>query len=232
MEAKIYIPTSLAEITLEQYQYLMKISNPKDDEDTQARKMISVLCKIPLSAVVKIERNSILELLQKFNKMFETYEQTIIHRFKLGGVEFGFIPALENMSWGEYMDAEKYMGDWQTMNNAMAVLYRPIIKAKGERYQIEEYESSINYSEVMKAMPLNVAISANVFFWSLGMDLLEGTMNFLQETMKEMTKEELKIIANELNLQNDGDGIHQYMQLQREMLLSSMKSLNFPFIKP
>jgi hypothetical protein len=231
MEAKIFVPTSLSEITLEQYQYLMKITSAKDDEDTQARKMISVLCKIPLSAVVKLERNSVLELMQKFNKMFENYEQTLIHRFKLGGKEFGFIPALENMSWGEYMDAEKYMSDWQTMNNAMAVLYRPITKSKGERYQIEEYESSINYSEVMRAMPLNVAISANVFFWNLGMDLLDGTMSFLQETMKEMNKEELTIIANELNLDSDGVGIHQYMQLQREMLQSSMKSLELPFIK-
>lgn len=230
MEAKLYIPTSLSEITLEQYQYLMKISSPTDDEDTQARKMISVLCKIPLSAVVKIERNSIMELIEKFNKMFENYDQSLVHRFKLVGTEFGFIPSLENMSWGEYMDAEKYMSDWKTMNNAMAVLYRPIIKTKGERYSIEEYESSINYAEVMKAMPLNVAISANVFFWSLGMDLLDGTMSFLQEQMKEMTKEELTIIANELNLDKDGGGIHQYMQLQKEMLRSSMKSLNFPFI--
>jgi hypothetical protein len=230
MEAKIYIPTSLSEITLEQYQYLMKITNAKDDEDTQARKMISVLCKIPLSAVVKIERNSIMELLEKFNKMFSSYEQDLIHRFKLGGREFGFIPSLETMSWGEYMDAEKYMSDWQTMNNAMAVLFRPITKSKGERYQIEEYESSINYSEVMKAMPLNVAISANVFFWNLGTELLDATMNFLQEQMKEMSKEELQIIAKELNLTNDGAGIHQYMQLQREMLQSSMKSLDLPFI--
>ena len=231
MEAKLYIPTSLSEITLEQYQYLMKITSPTDDEDTQARKMISVLCKIPLSAVVKIERNSVLELVQKFNKMFETYEQTLIHRFKLAGREFGFIPALENMSWGEYMDAEKYMSDWKTMNNAMAVLFRPITKTKGERYSIEEYESSINYAEVMRGMPLDVAISANVFFWSLGMDLLDGTMSYLQETMKEMTEEELTIIANELNLDKGGGGIHQYMQQQKEMLRSSMRSLNLPFIQ-
>ena len=226
----MFIPTSLSEITLEQYQYLMKITLPNDEEEVKARKMISVLCKIPLSAVLRIEYTSILELMEKFKLLFENYDQKLVHRFKLGSSEFGFIPALESMSWGEYMDAEKYMSDWQTMNNAMAVLFRPIVKAKGEKYSIEEYESSINYSEVMKAMPLNIAISANVFFWNLGMDLLEGTMSFLETQMKEMTKEELTIIANELNLQNDGVGIHQYMQLQRETLLNSMRSPNFPFI--
>lgn len=231
MEAKLFIPTSLNEITLEQYQYLMKISSPNDEEEVAARKMIAVLCKIPLSAVYKLQYSSVLELVNKFTKMFENYDQKFIHRFKLGGVEFGFIPQLESMSWGEYMDAEKYMSDWQSMNNAMAVLFRPITKRKGEKYDIEEYESSINYSEVMKGMPLDVAISANVFFWTLGIDLLEGTMNFLQEQMKEMNQEEQEIIAKELNLGKDGDGIVQYMQQQKEMLLSSMKLLSSPYIK-
>ena len=155
MEAKLFIPTDLSEITLEQYQYLMKITSPNDEEEISARKMISVLCKIPLSAVYKLQYASVLELSNKFSTMFETYDQKFIHRFKLGGVEFGFIPQLESMSWGEYMDAEKYMSDWQSMNNAMAVLFRPITKKKGDKYEIEEYESSINYSEVMKGMPLD-----------------------------------------------------------------------------
>ena len=231
MEANLTIPTSLSEITLEQYQYLMKISSPTDETEVAARKMISVLCKIPLSSVYKLQYASVLELSNKFSTMFESYDQKFIHRFKLGGVEFGFIPQLESMSWGEYMDAEKYMSDWQTMNNAMAVLFRPITKKKGDKYEIEEYESSINYSEVMKGMPLDVAISANVFFWTLGIDLLEGTMNFLAQQMKEMSKEEQEIIAKELSLDKDGDGILAFMQQQKEMLLSSMRSLNLPYIK-
>lgn len=231
MEATLTIPSSLSEITLEQYQYLMKISSPNDEEEVAARKMIAVLCKIPLTAVYKLHYASVLELVDKFSKMFENYDQKFIHRFKLGGVEFGFIPQLESMSWGEYMDAEKYMSDWQSMNNAMAVLFRPITKRKGEKYEIEEYESSINYSEVMKGMPLDVAISANVFFWNLGIDLLEGTMNFLQEQMKEMNQEEQEIIAKELNLAKGGDGIVQYMQQQKEILRSSMRLLSSPYIK-
>jgi hypothetical protein len=231
MEATLTIPSSLSEITLEQYQYLMKISSPNDEEEVAARKMIAVLCKIPLTAVYKLHYASVLELVDKFSKMFENYDQKFIHRFKLGGVEFGFIPQLESMSWGEYMDAEKYMSDWQSMNNAMAVLFRPITKRKGEKYEIEDYESSINYSEVMKGMPLDVAISANVFFWSLGIDLLEGTMNFLQEQMKEMNQEEQEIIAKELNLAKDGVGIVQYMQQQKEILRSSMRLLSSPYIK-
>lgn len=231
MEAKLFIPTDLSEITLEQYQYLMKITSPNDEEEISARKMISVLCKIPLSAVLKLEVSSVLDITSKFSKMFENYDQNLIHRFKLAGTEFGFIPHLESMSWGEYMDAEKYMSDWQSMNNAMAVLFRPIVKAKGDKYSIEEYEGSINYSEVMKGMPLNVAISANVFFWTLGAELLEGTMNYLAEQMKEMNQEEKEIIAKELNLGKGGDGIQAYMQQQKEMLQSSMKLLNFPFIR-
>ena len=39
------------------------------------------------------------------------------------GVEYGFIPNLDDMSFGEYVDLDTYIGDWQNIHRAMAVLY-------------------------------------------------------------------------------------------------------------
>lgn len=213
MVTKIKIPTSLNEITLEQYQYLMSIQDDKDSEDVAARKMIAVLCKIPMSDVMRIEYKSVIELLEKFNRMFSVKSE-LIHRFKMNDTEFGFIPNLEAISFGEYIDIEKYMGDWKTMNNAMAVLFRPITKSKGFKYDIEPYQTSVTYSEVMKAMPLDVALGANVFFWNLGSELLIGLTSFLQ-------KEAMMIpeISQKLNNSDkDGDGIRAFMHLRKETL--------------
>jgi hypothetical protein len=215
MKVKIQIPEDLSEVTLEQYQYLMEIQNPDDDDEFAARKLISVLCKIPLSQVMYIDYSSASELLAKFNQMFSE-EKMMYTRFKLNNVEFGFIPDIEKISFGEYIDCEKYMSSWKTMHNAMAVLYRPIVKTKGDKYEIENYEGSATYEEVMKAMPLSVALGANVFFWNLVSELLEGLIVYLQNEVKKEV--DLKIIAKYLNLPEDGDGINQFMELQKATL--------------
>lgn len=224
MKVKIQIPEDLSEITLEQYQYLMKIQDNEDDDEFASKKLISVFCKIPMKQVMYINYESAIELLEKFNKMFQQ-EKMMYTTFKLNNIEFGFIPDLENISFGEYIDCEKYMGDWSTMHNAMAVLYRPIKKRKGDKYEIEDYEGSITYAEVMKAMPLSVALGANVFFWNLQNELLEGMMDYL---MNEVKKEvDMKIIAEYLNLPKDGDGINQYIYWQKEMLRNLKKLPNY-----
>jgi hypothetical protein len=58
----------------------------------------------------------------------------------MDGVEYGFIPNLDDMSFGEYVDLDTYLGDWQNIHRAMAVLYRPIREKRGERYNIVPYE--------------------------------------------------------------------------------------------
>jgi len=220
MKVKIKIPEDLSEVTLEQYQYLMEIQNENDDDEFSARKLISVFCKIPLSQVMYIDYSSAADLLAKFNQMFS--EEKLMHtRFKLNDTEFGFIPDLEGISFGEYIDCEKYMQSWKTMHNAMAVLYRPITKTKGEKYEIESYEGSVTYAEVMKAMPLSVALGANVFFWNLINELLEGLIVYLQNEVKKEV--DMKIIAQYLHLENDGDGINQFMELQRATLRNLKK---------
>lgn len=227
MDVKIKIPTQLSEVTLEQYQYLMTIQRDDDTDDVAARKMIAVLCKMPMSDVMRIEFKSIGEILETLNKMFQV-EHGLINRFKLNDVEFGFIPNLDTISFGEYIDIEKYMGDWKTMNNAMAVLYRPITEKKGFRYDIEPYHTSATYMEVMKAMPLDVALGANVFFWNLGKELFQGIMTFLEE---ETMKLDPTILAKLHNSEINGDGINPFTHSHREMLLDSMKLPSYRSIR-
>ena len=220
MEVEITIPSETKDITLEQYQLLMKTYNKGDSEDLAARKMISIFCKIPMSQVMYISYSSVSDLLQKFQFMFKA-KNDLQTTFTLGGVEFGFIPNLEKMSFGEYIDLENYISDWQTMNNAMAVMYRPITeKNKKGEYLIEPYESSITYAEVMKAAPLHVVLGAQVFFWSLGVDLLNGLLIYLEKELKTIPQE---VLADKLNLTSGGGGISQYMQLLKENLNSLTK---------
>jgi len=224
MKLELYIPTGLHEIPLRAYQEFMKVSESNTDEVFIAEKMIQLFCGIELKDVVKIKASDLNDLIKHFETLFKSKPQ-FQNRFKIGQTEFGFIPDFENISWGEYIDLEANLSKWETMHKAMAVMYRPITKTKGDKYDIESYVSSNTYAEVMKYAPLNIALASSVFFWNLGKELLLHLMDYLE---KEMKKESFQNIANEHNLAKSGDGIRVSMQLLKETLQDSMLSQPYP----
>ena len=211
MKAEIEVPNKLNEITLEQYQVFMNVYDQNDSEEFLSCKMVSIFCKIPLSQVLYIKANDITNIVKSINNMFEG-KRNFINRFELGGKEFGFIPNLEEMSFGEYVDLDKYITDWKEMHKAMAVMFRPITKKKGERYEIEPYEGSITYADVMKYAPLDVVLGAMVFFYDLGNELSKATLSYLEKEVKEMST------AKKHNSVSSGDGINPSMPSLKETL--------------
>jgi hypothetical protein len=149
--------------------------------------------------------------------------------FKIADIEFGFIPNLEEISFGEYVDLENSLQSWDTYNKAMAVMYRPIKTRKGDKYEIQDYKPSKDHQELMQFAPLDVCIAASVFFYNLGNELLTATLNYLEKQMK-MDKNLSMTLAKQLNLQNDGDGISQYMHSLKETLQDSMKLPHFDLL--
>jgi len=225
MKLELVIPTKLSEIPLKHYQKFLLTAENSTDEVFLAEKMIQIFCGIELKEVVKIPFKQVEELSIHFATLFQQKTE-FKNTFKLGGVEFGFIPNLEEMSWGEYIDLEANISDLKTFNKAMAVMYRPITEKLGDKYKIEPYVSAVNYSEVMEFAPLDIVLGAKVFFWNLENELLQATLFYLEMEMK-TNKEATAILANELNLANTGDGINQYMQSLRETSRSLNRSQGF-----
>lgn len=211
MKYKLAIPTSLAEIKLKQYQQFLKVASDNDNEDFLQQKAIQIFCGVPLIYVSQMKQKDVNEISSKIIDLF-SQKPKLINRFKIGDLEFGFIPNLDEMTSGEYIDLDSYISNWQEMHKAMAVLYRPITEKQKDKYLIEPYVSSINYAEVMEQMPLEVALSATVFFWTLGIDLLKSTKNFLEKDKAAMN------ILKQHNLDKNGGGILQSMDLLKATL--------------
>ena len=215
----IEVPLSLDDIQLHKYQkYLKMLSENQDSEDDSfiKLKLLNIFCGITMKEAYELPISQFDSIIDHLIKLLN--EKSVLHhRFTMTDpkgktVEFGFIPNLDKMTLGEYIDAENYMSDWDEMHKAMAVLYRPIISGNKDFYKIEKYEGSDKYSEIMKDAPASVAIGTMLFFWSLGADLLKITMDSLlkqQETLKEdpTHKDSVK----------NGDGISQFTALQEEM---------------
>jgi hypothetical protein len=224
MKLEITIPTELSEIKLSQYQKFIKIAKDNEDGEFLRQKMVQIFCNIDLKDVATIKYKQVSEITAKMFEQF-TKKHQLIKSFKLNGKEFGFIPNLDDLKTGEYVDLDTYIVDWDDIHKAMAVLYRPITRRQGEKYLIEEYEGSDKYCEVLKDMPLDVALGAYVFFYHLGKDLLQSTMTFLEENPQVMN------LVNKHNSVSDGVGTRLYMPLLRETLDDLMKLPNYPFIK-
>ena len=161
MKLEITIPNSLSEITLEQYQKYLKISEKVTDEKFLASKMIEIFCNVTLADTMRMKFADVNAICDILIGMFNE-KPNLRRHFKINGVEYGFIPKLDDISLGEYVDLDAFLGDWENMHRAMAVLYRPIDQKYGEKYSIKDYEAGDG--ETMKDMPLDAVISSILFF--------------------------------------------------------------------
>ena len=219
MKTEIVIPTSLSEIPLKSYQEFMKVVEKSNDEEFIGQKTIEIFCGLKMKDVVKVKWSDVKSLTLHLNEIFKA-KPKFQATFKIENTEFGFIPNLEDMSFGEYIDLESNISSVETFHKAMAVMYRPITKKVKDRYEIFEYTGTDEFSEVMKFAPLNVVLGATVFFSTLGSDLVQHTLTSLETEIKKNPK--IMTLAKERNLINDGDGTIQSMRFLRETLQSLM----------
>jgi hypothetical protein len=228
IQLELTIPQRLADIKLEQYQEYVQVVNGIEEQTDEAvefvnMKALKIFCGLELKESYKLPMSSFEAVLEQIATCLQ--EPTpLVKRFWFRGnngneVEFGMIPDLHNISFGEYIDLDKYIGDWKQIHKAMAVLFRPITAKKGDFYEIEEYEGSDKYAHFMQHMPASVALGAVVFFYRLGMKLSKHTMD---SSLKAMTKEQQSQIEKKFSEIN-GVGINQFMQSLEAMSQSLTK---------
>ncbi len=220
MKTEIVIPTSLSEIPLKSYQEFMRVVEKSNDEEFIGQKTIEIFCGLKMKDVVKVKWSDVKELTVHLNEIFKA-KPKFQATFKIKDMEFGFIPNLEDMTFGEYIDLESNISSVETFHKAMAVMYRPITKKVKDRYEIFEYKGTDEFSDVMKYASLDVVLGATVFFSTLGSDLVQHTLTSLEKEIKKNPK--IMTLAKERNLINDGDGTIQSMRYLRETLQSLMK---------
>jgi len=209
MAIKLNIPESLNEITLGQYQEWLKITEGKELNSFFQQKMIEIFCRSRLIDTLRMKAKDINEITLGLNKIFEA-KPTLKTLFKLNDKEFGFIPKLDDMSFGEYIDLDTYLADWENMHLAMGVLFRPVTFKKNNEYIIEEYETASKYN--MKNIPLDVVMGALVFFWNLKSELLKHIVNYLSN------QQEVNLPAHLIASLKNGVGFNPFTDSVTEIL--------------
>ena len=233
IEFELKVPTSMSSIKLGDYQkYIKIVQGFKEDEDSEdflKLKMLEIFCgvelkdsyKLPISVfdgAIKQVQECLMEKTPHIRRFFFTDPE--------GGtpVEFGFIPKLDDMSFGEYVDLDSTINDMQTIHRAMAVLYRPITEREKDADEIKEDKGYNEYEDLMEDMPLSVALGALVFFYRLGMKLSKYTT---ASSLKQLAKTPERLLDLEKKLlEQSGVGINQYMLLLEETSSNLMRLPN------
>ena len=213
---RLTIPTEQSEITIEQfikYNRLIRLENIS--EFALMIGIVAIFCDITTDKAMEIPFNEVKEIAnQCIEVLNKEVEQKRVNELTFDN--FGFIPNLDNITAGEYIDLDKYAGDFENYHRFMAVAFRPITKKVFNDYSIEKYDGSDKYAGQMLKAPLSMLLSSQVFFYNLSKELLKATRDYLQQPTAEI--EQL-----EKALQQNGVGINQLTQSLQDAELNLEK---------
>ena len=213
---KLTIPTSLKDITLRDYKKFLDVEKENKDDRFLNAKLIHIFCKVSLEKVMLLELKDAEDIVKTISDMFNE-KPALVKKFKIGKTEYGFHPELDSLTLGEYIDLDTFIGDWDNMEKAMNVLYRPILVSVKERYSIDEYNVD-NFADALD-MPMDAVMSSIFFLWNLGLELSTVMTNYLDS-------QETELLTQHLSSQKNGVGTEQFLHSLKATLDDFKISLN------
>lgn len=198
---KIAIPNDTDGITVDMYQEYLQLLEEIEQID---KHRASVYYKLSVASIFSgIDKDVLvanltakgLEKLSKasldlLNEMSEESKRIDL-RFEHKGIHFAMLPSLEEMSTAEYVDLTSWYADVKHQRKVAAILFRPVIakvnnkKLKRVQYEIEPYEGSDKYADIMGDAPAKYLLGASFFLTNLYLELVSYSLNSLD-------KEEIK----------------------------------------
>jgi len=206
---KVILPENQREITLAQYQELVKLQERTDlDQYEMNKRKLKIFTKLSYQDISLIKADDMIDMLNIIDKALNE-EVEFEPIFTMHDVEFGFIPNFDDIKSKEYFDLTTYDTEVETLHRLMAILYRPI-KNKSViapvTYEIVSYNGSKEWSEAMKQTPLSIVNGALVFFYNLAKECQSYILKFIP---KEQVSQTL------MSISESGAGYRQFTGSQK-----------------
>ena len=160
------MPLSWGEVSIKQYQDLMMlIDNEKNELDTKIR-TIAILTGCELSLLSKASVANLNKVHKRLGQLTAKLPSKTFRRvIEIEGVEYGFIPDMNDLTFGEFVDIDTWLqSGYANLIDILTVLYRPVLKRKGEKYNIAEYEAS---SRVERAKVFSRSMSVDCVYGAI-----------------------------------------------------------------
>ena len=172
---EIKIPTDWSDVTIKKFIKYNDSLKDLEDERQIIIKTISILCDISEHIVEVMKLKDLKKIQVNLQKLIgKPVNKDIINKIDINGVKYGFHPNLDDLTMGEFVDIETYAKE-NDIAKMMSVLYRPIVKEQGNRYDIEPYDFDVHSENSIhfEKLSINVGNAIAVFFWTLGKEQLK-----------------------------------------------------------
>jgi hypothetical protein len=226
----INCPKSWADVTLADYIHFNKQLKPYIDTDKYTEKAVLFVTfnftDITEEEYRDLPESTFSEIEKQMLDLLNTTQLPLIKSFQSGDITYGFIPNLDDMAYGEYLDLVSYTSKdiWENISTVMAILYRPITKKLLNAYTIEKYKGTP--PEVIdlfsNILTMDIVFGAISFFLGLQIDLMKGTLTYSMQML--MTSKDPRILAAREDLLKNGTDTTQLQHLQ-EMMLQNLTQL-------
>ena len=186
----VTVPRTWADVTLRQFQaYLSAVQS--DSEIQTIARACAALTSLSEDDILRMPYSEALRLAGEVLPVVSGDPPSDLVTFiDIDGVQYGFHPHLMAMTLGEFVDLSSLDPRWwPTAHQALAILYRPVVKRKGERYDIAPYEADLSHADKFLDLPMTVAGGAGAFFLTLRTELPRTLLDYSTHLMAEAAAE-------------------------------------------
>ena len=227
-EITVKYPDSWKDITYKQYMQYYKMLKPYEGTDTYEKKNLELaalhFCDIPVELLYNLPKETFDKAVASIANLVQSNKQPLVKTFEVLNVKYGFVPALDEMSYGEYLDLTEYFKDpTEYAPIIMSIVYRPITKEISNMYEIEPYSGTSDPKiELFKhVLTMDVVFGAISFFLDLQKDLMNATLTYSMQILK--TMKDPKALTVLQDLQKSGVDTIQLLSLLKMMLQNLTK---------
>jgi len=190
---KIKVSLDYSRITVKQY---VDFLNNEGNDVGQ----VSAILGQPKDFVRQLTPEDMEKAISAFRDVINTPTANHQHKWK----SYGFIPDINKMSFGEWLDLDTNCKDFpKNLSKVLAILYRPITSEIGTKYTIEKYTSDhLANSKDFEQMPLAIANGALLFFSTIESELVNTSLSYLEQQIQTNLTKAMTMMEEELQQVN------------------------------
>ena len=191
MKVKVSIAANAKGVTLGKY---IDYQNAVDKVE-----QVHIITGKTSDSIRQLQSHVIDEIIMRFEAAIKLGGNDFERKVRIGAIELGFVPNLNELTFGEYIDLDTHCGsiykdgkiNAEAAFKMMCILYRPVKAKFGKYYDIEPYHPNAKrkYEGEVLQLTLDHVLNVLLFFSSLEVELYNSSLEYLAKEITEIVKE-------------------------------------------
>jgi len=191
MKLKVQIAANAKAVTIGKY---IDYQNAVDKAEK-----VHIITGKSTESIRQLQSSVIDEIVMRYESAIKLGSNNFERKVRIGAVEYGFIPNLNEMTFGEYVDLDTLCSTLYVdgklsgagAHKLMCILYRPVKAKFGKHYDIQPYSTSAKrkYEDDLLQLTMDHVLNVLLFFSTLEIELYNSSLDYLAREITEIVKE-------------------------------------------